>query len=187
MISFYLKEELSLLGFKSCGDNVLISKHAQFYCPENISIGSNVRIDDFCILSAGTLIDIGNYVHIGCYSSLIGKGAITISDYCSISGRVSLYSSSDDYSGQYMTNPMVPQEFTHVISAPITMEKHVIIGCGTVILPGVTLEEGCAVGAMSVVQTNCAPNMIYTGNPLRKLIPRNSRYKEYELKINKEL
>lgn len=186
MTSFYSREELALLGLKSYGDDVLISRRAQLYCPENISIGCNVRIDDFCILSAGTLISIGNYVHIGCYSSLIGKGNIIISDFCSISGRVSLYSSSDDYSGEYMTNPMVPQAFTHVTDAPITMRKHVIVGCGTVILPGVTLEEGCAIGAMSLVQTDCASNMIYAGNPLRKLIPRSDRYKDFELKITEK-
>ncbi len=186
MTSFYSEYELQSIGFKSYGTNVSISRYARFYRPENIIIGNNVRIDDFCILSAGSLIKIGNYVHIACYTSLIGSGDIIISDFCSISGRVSIYSSSDDYSGKYMTNPMVPKNFTNVTDASVIFEKHVIIGCGATILPGVTLEEGVAIGAMSLVQTNCKSNMIYTGNPLKRLIPRSKDYKELENKIIKK-
>ncbi|MDR2409353.1 MAG: acyltransferase, partial [Bacteroidales bacterium] len=55
MNSFFSKEELKDIGFKSVGDNVLISRKASFYSVSNISIGSNVRIDDFCILSGNIL------------------------------------------------------------------------------------------------------------------------------------
>ena len=95
--SFLSVEELKEYGFKGFGENVLISRFARFYHPENIEFGSNVRIDDFCIFSASGGIRIGNYIHIAPYTSLIGLGEIIIEDYCSISGRVSIYSSSDDY------------------------------------------------------------------------------------------
>src|SRR5207249_2610301 len=107
-----------------------------------------VRIDDFCILSAGEKgIFLGSYIHIACYTSLIGKAAITLADYSNLSSRVSIYSSNDDYSGNYMTNPMVPPQFTNVDHRPVNIGRHCIVGSGTVILPGVTLEEGSAVGA----------------------------------------
>lgn len=105
---FYTKEELKIIGFKSIGDNVLISKKTSIYQPQNIIIGSNVRIDDFVILSPASEMIIGNYVHIACYSSIIGKGKIIINNFVGISGKVSIYSSSDDYTGLAMTNPMVP-------------------------------------------------------------------------------
>ena len=60
MTSFYSEKELLSIGFKSYGINVLISRYARFYRPENIVIGDHVRIDDFCILSAGYLIEVGN-------------------------------------------------------------------------------------------------------------------------------
>ena len=50
-MSFYKKEDLYKLGLKDLGKNVFISKKCSIYTPENISIGDNVRIDDFCILS----------------------------------------------------------------------------------------------------------------------------------------
>lgn len=183
MTSFYTEQELKGIGFKKVGHNVLISKYARFYKPQNIEIGDHVRIDDFCILSAGKLIKIGSYIHIACYTSIIGAGDVIISDYCSISGKVSIYSSSDDYSGNFMTNPMVPENYTNVNHAPVILQKHVIIGCGSIILPGVTLEEGVAIGAMSVVQNNCKSNFIYAGNPLKKIIPRSTKYKEFEMQI----
>lgn len=44
----YLDEiQLKEMGFKSVGENVKISDKASFYGCDNISIGNNVRIDDF--------------------------------------------------------------------------------------------------------------------------------------------
>ena len=63
--SFMSAAELRNIGFKSIGINVNISKKISIYNPEFISIGNNVRVYDFCILSASNNgITIGNYVHI---------------------------------------------------------------------------------------------------------------------------
>ena len=51
MNSFLTKIELQKIGFKYLGENTKISRLANFYSPSKISIGNNVRIDDFCILS----------------------------------------------------------------------------------------------------------------------------------------
>ncbi|PUA18233.1 galactoside O-acetyltransferase [Glaciimonas sp. PCH181] len=163
------------MGFASVGENVFISDRASFYNCANIRLGDNVRIDDFCILSAGANgITIGNHVHVAAYSSLIGAAKITLCDFCNISSRVSIYSSSDDYSGATMTNPMVPIQFTGVIHAEVFVGRHAIVGCGSVILPGVTLEDGVAIGALSLVQRNCRAFGIYAGTPA-KLIKERRR------------
>ncbi|KGF38149.1 hypothetical protein HMPREF2136_03935 [Prevotella bivia DNF00650] len=47
MVSFYTEKELETLGLKSYGTNVKISRYVCFYGADNISIGDNVRIDDF--------------------------------------------------------------------------------------------------------------------------------------------
>lgn len=113
------------MGFASVGRNVQVSDRATFYGIERIKIGNNVRIDDFCVLSAGEGgIEIGDFVHIAVFSSLIGKGHINLADFCNISSRVSIYSSSDDYSGCTLTNPTVPEEFKNVESAPVYIGKH---------------------------------------------------------------
>lgn len=160
--------ELEQMGFSSVGQNVLISDRASFYNCPNIVLGNNVRIDDFCVFSAGVGgITIGNYVHVAVYTALIGKAKITLSDYCNISSRVSIYSSSDDYSGATMTNPMVPARYTGVTHAEVFLGKHVIVGSGSVILPGVSLQEGVAIGALSFVHCSCKPFGIYAGCPAK--------------------
>lgn len=167
-MSILSTEQISTMGFKTVGTNIAISDKASFYNPGNISIGSNVRIDDYCVLSAGLGgIEIGNNIHIAVFSALIGAGKIQLSDFSNISSRVSIYSSNDDYSGEFLTNPTVPREFTGVKSADVFIGRHVIVGSGSVILPGVRLEEGVAIGALSLISKSCATFGIYVGNPAK--------------------
>lgn len=183
-MAFLSKENIAILGFVSVGDNVLISDKASIYNVKNISIGNNVRIDDFCILSAGDGgIEIGNYIHIAAYTSLIGKGKISLKDFCNLSSRVSIYSSNDDYSGEALTNPMVPSDFTNVLHAPVYIGKHVIIGSGSVVLPGVTLSDGAAIGALSLVSKNCEEFSVYSGAPAKYLKKRSRQLLEVENRL----
>lgn len=159
-------EAIKTLGFKSVGKNIKISDKASFYGASHIVLGNNVRIDDFCILSAGIGgIIIGSNIHIAPYSSLIGAGKIELNDFCNISSRVAIYSSSDDYSGESLTNPTIPSEFTKVFHADVILQRHVIVGSGSVILPGITLEDGVAIGALSLVKKNCQSFGVYAGSP----------------------
>ena len=181
MTSFYNLDELNELGFKSLGDNVLISKKTSLYGTSRISIGNNVRIDDFCVLSAGKGgIEIGNYVHIAIFSSLQGEGKITLHDFVGISSKVSIYSSNDDYYGEFMSNPTVPVKFTGVTHAPVNLLKHVLIGSGSILLPGITVNTGAVIGALSLVSENCEEFYIYKGNPARKMLKRNKKLLDLE-------
>ncbi len=184
MTSFYTEEELKKIGFKSVGTNVLISRKTSLYGVSRISISNNVRIDDYCVLSAGSGgIEIGNYVHLAIFVSLQGDGKITLEEFSGISSRTAVYTSNDDYFGNYMTNPTVPSEFTNVTSAPVTLRKHALVGSGCVILPGVTLNVGCAVGALSLVNRDCEEFMIYSGNPAKPLIKRSRNLLEQEKRL----
>lgn len=177
-------EAIAELGFASVGENVQISDKVSFYGTSRISIGNNVRIDDFCILSAGEEgIRLGDYIHIAAFCSLIGKASIELDDFSGLSSRVSIYSSSDDYSGEYMTNPTIPSKFTNVIHAAVYIGKHVIIGSGSVILPNVTLEDGVAIGALSLVTKSCEKFGIYAGNPAKRIKSRKYNLLDLEKKF----
>ncbi|EFC56516.1 TPA: acyltransferase [Enterobacter cancerogenus] len=178
------REEIEQIGFASVGENVLISTKASFYGASKIHIGNHVRIDDFCVISAGDGgIFLGSYIHIAVYSSLIGAGKITLMDFSNISSRVSIYSSNDDYSGQFMTNPMVPAQLTNVTHASVLIGKHAIIGSGTIVLPGVTIGNGVAIGALSLVKNDCEDFFIYAGNPIKKIKERCRELIEQENKL----
>jgi galactoside O-acetyltransferase len=165
--------EIKSHGFAHVGHGVQVSDRASFYGCERITIGDHVRIDDFCVLSAGAGgIKLGRNIHLAVYTSLIGAGCITLSDFCNLSSRVSIYSSSDDFSGAAMTNPTVPSEFTLVEHKDVFLGRHVIVGPGSVILPGAYLDDGVAIGALSLVRGRCNPFTVYGGIPARVLKPR---------------
>lgn len=181
-MAFLSNEELKALGFKYLGRNVKISEKASIYNPGKISIGDNTRIDDFCILSAGSGgIDIGRYVHIACFASLIGREKITLEDFSGIAARGSVYSSCDDFSsGNFMTNPTVPEEYTNVRHAPVVIKKHGGVGAGTIVLPGVTIGVGAIVGALSLVMKDIEEFTLSIGIPAKKIKNRRKAVLELE-------
>ncbi len=181
MNSFHTQEELNNMNFKSLGSNVLISKKCSIYSPEKISIGNNVRIDDFCLLSGN--ITLGNYIHIAAYCALFGSSGITFEDFAGTSSRVTIYSDSDDYSGLYLTNPTVDNKYKNTIGGPVTLKRHVIIGASCVILPGVTIAEGTSVGSMSLISKSTLEWSIYAGIPAKKIKERSQDLLELEQKI----
>lgn len=185
-MSYYTHDELRMLGLAKVGKNVLISKKASLYNFRFISIGDHVRIDDFCILSAGEGgIEIDNYVHIAPFCSLIGMGKIKMQDFSGLSSRVSIYSSNDDYTGQFLTNPTVPAQYTGVSHADVVLGKHVIIGSGSVILPGSLIEEGAAIGSLSLVTKNCRAFGIYSGVPAKFIKERKRDLLKLEIELIK--
>lgn len=172
--SFYSMEELREIGFKKIGKEVFISRKASIYGPENIELGDYVRIDDFCILSGK--IKLGSFIHIaaGCFL-FGGSEGIEIEDFSTLSSRVAVYALTDDFSGNFLTNPMIPEEFRNVIKGKVHIGKHVIIGTGSTILPGVTINEGAAVGAMSLVKTDVPEWKIVAGIPAKIIKQREKK------------
>ena len=184
--SFYSEEELITLGFCEIGSNVLISKKASIYNASKISIGNNVRIDDFCILSGR--IRLSSYIHIAAYSALYGGNyGIEIHDYSNISSKNSIYALSDDYSGASMTNPMIPDKYKKIYGEKVVIKKHVIIGSGCVILPGVVLEEGSSFGAMTLINKSSEPWTFYAGIPFKKIKDRSKQLLKLEEQFVKEV
>lgn len=185
MNSFYSVDELRELGFKSIGENVLISRKASIYSTYKICIGDNVRIDDFCILSGK--INIGNYVHIAAYTAMFGgEKGIVMQDFSGLSSRVSVYAATDDYSGSAMTNPMVPDKYRKVFSGEVILERHVIVGAGSVVLPGVVLKEGGSFGALSLITRSSEPWSVNAGIPAKRIKERSRELLEFEKEFIKE-
>ena len=142
------RSELRALGFRHCGDSVKIDRSVRFFGCHNIWIGENVRIDCFAMLSAGPDgITIGNHVHVGAGAYVFGaSGPILMEDFSGLSSRVALYTSTDDFTEGGMAHPTVPEAYRNVNSGPITLRRHVIVGAGSVVLPGVELAWWCRAG-----------------------------------------
>lgn len=182
-MAFLTQDQIDSLGLKSVGKNVKISETVRFYQNHNIVIGDNVRIDDFCTLSNS--VNIGNYVHIAAYTFLMSSNTAMISfgDFSGASLRVSIISSSDDYSGEHLMGPIVPYELRKMREGHVRIEPYAVIGMNSVLLPNASLSEGTALGAMSMLDSKTFPWSIYTGIPARKIAPRSKNL----LKLKEEM
>ena len=178
-MGYYSRKELEQIGVKNFGVNVLISRKASLISPKTIEMGSNIRIDDFCILSGN--IKLGNNIHIAPYCGLFGSSGIVMEDYSGLSSRVTVYSESDDYSGEFLTNPTIPNKYRNVKKKEIYIGKHAIVGASAVLLPGAYLGEGSAVGALSLVSKVCEPWYIYVGVPAKRVKQRLKNLLELEI------
>lgn len=164
--SFLSLREINEIGFSRVGKNVLVSRKSSIYNPENITLGDYVRIDDFCCLSGR--ISIGRNSHVTPFCLIAGgEKGVWIGDFCTFAYRVSVFSQSDDYLGNSMVNSTVPARYKVEKKAAVLVANHVIVGAGSVILPGVSLAEGTSVGASSLVTKSTEPWGIYYGVPAR--------------------
>jgi len=157
------------LGLAQVGQDVTIWPMAKIVAPEVISIGDSVIIDDFVFIMGGQTTKIGSFVHIASFTSITGGGELIMEDFTGLSGGVRIYTGNEDYSGGCLTNPSVPFPYRIPSRSFVHIKKHAIIGANTVILPGVVIGEGAAIGANSLVTKDCEPWKIYFGSPAKAI------------------
>ncbi len=173
---YYTESDLTNVGFKKLGKNIKIAQDAIIVGFENIELGSNIQIDSNVTLAVKTgFLTLENYIHIGGGAHLSCSGGLKISNFVTISQGVRIYTASDDYSGEYMTNQLVPIEFTKVQRQQVVLEPHVIVGSGSVILPGVVLKQGTSVGALSLIKKSTKEFSVYAGIPAKKIKNRSRK------------
>jgi len=154
------------LGF--CGKNVFIGHNTIFTNPKNVFLGDNVRIDPFCLIT--TALQIDSYVQI-CSHVVLGGGnkhKITLGKWNFIGYGSKLFCASEDYSGEF--GPV--NEFwgnNKIFRGDITFKDYSGIASDVMILPNVTLPEGCTIGAKSFVYSKAVLKewAVFIGNPLK--------------------
>ena len=176
MSAFYSPEELRALGFAAVGSDVFISRKCSIYGAEAMMFGDHVRIDDFCILSGR--IRLGHYVHISAWCGLYGRFGIEIGCFCGVSPRSTLFSATDDFSGEAMISPMVPSHLVKLTTGAVVMKDYAQVGASSVVMPGVAFEEGAVCGAFSFVNRSLEAWTVNAGIPCRQLKARSERAKE---------
>ena len=174
-----------LLG--SCGRNVVFGQHVVLRHPHKIHIGSNVVIDDHCLVDAkgdtNTGIRIGDGVFVGRNTILSCKnGDIELADGANLGFNCEVFSASRVTIGKRV----LMAAYTYVIggdhdfsdpsksvleqtrtSAGVTIGDGVWLGAGAKILDGVTLGDGAVIGAGAVVRESVPANAIAVGIPAR--------------------
>jgi acetyltransferase-like isoleucine patch superfamily enzyme len=170
MNDFLSAAELNELKLGGCGKDICISRHAIILSPQYVQIGSHSRVDAFCLITGNPKgVSIGTYAHLSAYVSILGADRTTIEDFCTLSVRCSLFTSNDDYLGSGLTNPTLPDEYRAVTSGPIHIKQHGILGCGSIVLPRVTIGRSAAVGALTLVNQDVDDFAIVAGTPMRRI------------------
>lgn len=184
---FFTQEELESFGFKSLGKNVLIKRNVGMFFIENISIGNNVRIDDFTIIVASREdVVLKSNVNIASHCYIAGSEGFVMDEFSTIAPGVKIFSGSDDYSGEKLTGATVPKEYMGGKYGKVYIGRHCIIGAGSVVLPSVNIEEGCAIGALSLVTKDLESWKIYAGVPVKKIKDRSKKLLELEVLYRKK-
>ena len=171
-----------LSSLKHLGQNSIVGRTVRIRYPELVSIGDNCIIDDFTYISTSLTLDGNGHIAAGC--QLIGGPNCTVSlgRFSTLAPNVVLAAGSDDYVAGIAT-PMVPHEFKgNCEYGDIRIGRHCIVGAGSVILPRVTLHDGSAVGALSLIKQDLEPWTLYAGIPAQSL---KKRDKETILQLEK--
>ena len=171
-MAFLKREELELMGFKSLGQDVRISDKASIYNHDQIEIGDHSRIDDFCVVSGK--VAIGRNVHIAVFCNIAGgEKGIVFEDFSGLAYGCHVFTQSDDYSGDTLTNPTVPDKYKREIKKSIVIGRHSIVGTNSIVFPGVVLAQGTSVGAHSMITRSTEEWSVYFGNPAKRIKARN--------------
>jgi len=152
------------------------------------SIGKNVKIHGGVFMDKTS--SIGDYSYIGGDQFKISSSSInctTIGKYCLFAPNINTLPSGHSYKNLSIypfdfsdknINARKRDEFkTSLIIKPIVIENGVWVGSNVIILGGVTLHEGCVIGAGSVVTKDVPPYSIAVGNPARVIKKRFSTKK----------
>lgn len=124
-----------------------------------LEMGPRSRIYRRCRLRAPWKIRIGPGSVVGCGVELDGRGHIDIGENVNISSDAMLWTMQHDHRApNFAANP-----------AKVTLEKYVWLGPRVIVLPGVTVREGCVVGAGAVVTKTTEPYGIYAGIPASRV------------------
>lgn len=161
---------------KSCGEDVVISSQVEIKRPQLVSIGHHVAIDSgfYCTVAA----EIGDYIHIAPYVTAIGgaQGFLKLGHFSTLAAGTRIVCVSDEHHGEGLVGPVIPDKYRdRLVSAPVIIERFANVGTNVVILPGVTLGEGCVIVSCSMVTQSTQPWTIYSGIPARpvKLRPKD--------------
>lgn len=173
-VAYLTDEAVRAMGFRHVGAGVKVSDKSTFYGVQDQVIGDGVRIDDFCVVSGK--VTLGRYVHLAVQTHLEGGTAgITFGDFSGAAFACQIMAQSDDYSGEWLGGPLGAAEYRNIDKRPVVIGEYVMLGTMCVVLPGVTIADGCAFSAMSLIDRDTDEWGMYGGIPARRYRERSRR------------
>lgn len=154
--------------FKYVGENVFIGKYCVFTNPSEVVLYDRVRIDTHNLFT--TALEIGSNSQIMSHVVISGgaQHKVTLDGNNFIGYGSQLFCGSEDYSGKH--GLVCDHWFENkVYHGDIAFKKSSGVASMVMVFPGVTLPEGCCIGAKGMVRTkqHLTPWSVWYGNPLK--------------------
>jgi len=161
------------IPFAEKGSNVTFYPNTVIINPQDMHLGSNIVVSQFCTLNGGLKTVIGNFIEIAFYSIVFGGGVCLVEDFVALSAGVRIITGSEMVDGEGLPNSSIPKEFRSVSRSFVHLQKHVFLASNVVVHPGVTIGEGAVIASNSVVTTDIEPWTVNVGAPARSIRKRS--------------
>ena len=158
------------------GFDTLIDPRAVIKRPHLMSIGSHCAIDACAYFT--TKVEIGSYVHIGPYVTVIGgaESELIVENFATIATGVRIICKGEEHLGWGLIGPTIPKNYSdRLVGGKVVIKQFANVSTNAVIFPGVTIGEGAVIGVNTVMHIDAEPWTIYFGNPVRKIKVRDSQ------------
>jgi len=155
---------------QSQAPGIRIDRSVEVRSPERLNLARDVMVDSGVLIHCGGMewsggsggISIGERSYVGPNTVLFGAGGIEIGELVLISPGVVITSHQHTFERRKEPIREQPMQFEKV-----TVERDVWIGANATVLPGVTLGQGCVVGAAATVTRDVPPGAVVLGTPAR--------------------
>jgi len=148
--------------FRKCGKNVKIYPTAKIVNPENLEIGNDVTIGDFCFINAGRRTVIGDRSQLNVGAIIAGGGETIIGKDVTISYHAIILSGTDTPKGEFM-NDARPIERRAISRGRIILEDGCFIGANAIICRSkkdITIGRKAVIGAGAYIDEDVEPETI---------------------------
>lgn len=147
------------------------TKRNEILCQMLGGIGNYSRVGANFHCECGKHIFIGDKVVINMNCTFLDDNIIRIGNNVLIAPNVQLYTATHpiDANDRFVDdwNELSGDLFFRTKALPITIEDHVWIGGGAIVLPGVTIGNNSVIGAGSVVTKSIPAYSVAVGNPCK--------------------
>lgn len=141
----FSRDELLEMGFSSIGNNVVVSRDVRFFAISG-SMGNNVRIDTFTILTGDIVLEDNVHLSPLCFLSATG-GRIIMEEGSGIGPQCAILTKSDDYTRSDLSSE-------GKVAGDISIGQNTIIGAGCKIFPGVTIGREASIGSNCMITSD---------------------------------